>query len=123
MLPLRSVDTPVAKRPFDATAREPPRSTGWMFSCFDLDQGEYGGDWHTHASDRAAMEDPETILVGFQLMFGVVWLRMYDAERTVCSLRISSSKLTTPGRAAVTRSLGIGQRQVRDSVIKLRMVS
>lgn len=26
-LPLRSVDTPVAKRPFDATAREPPRST------------------------------------------------------------------------------------------------
>lgn len=25
--PLRSVDTPVAKRPVDATAREPPRST------------------------------------------------------------------------------------------------
>lgn len=26
-VPFRSVDTPVAKRPRDATAREPPRST------------------------------------------------------------------------------------------------
>jgi len=26
-IPLKSVDTPVAYRPFDATAREPPRST------------------------------------------------------------------------------------------------
>lgn len=26
-IPLKSVDTPVAKRPLDATAREPPRST------------------------------------------------------------------------------------------------
>ena len=26
-IPLRSVETPVAKRPFEATARDPPRST------------------------------------------------------------------------------------------------
>lgn len=31
-LPLRSVDTPLANRPLDATAREPPRSTIRQFS-------------------------------------------------------------------------------------------
>ena len=50
----RSVETPVAKRPRDATAREPPRSTAKSQRELDVQRLV---EAHTHASNRAAMKD------------------------------------------------------------------
>lgn len=56
----------------------------------------------THACDRAAMEYIKTVLTPNGLAGA-----MKSGEEgpcTVCSSRISSSKLTVPGRASVIRS-------------------
>ena len=57
----RSVDTPVAKSPREATAREPPRSTGWDCEILVFEWGFWEGRL-THASYCAAMEDIEAVL-------------------------------------------------------------
>jgi hypothetical protein len=87
--PLRSVETPVANNPRDATASEPPRSTilamvpPWRMLrrfcgiCVSITEIGRGG----------------TRTEGISGMMHTVWC-----------FSIGSSKLTTPGRAAVTRS-------------------
>jgi len=61
-LPLRSVDTPVAKRPFEATAREPPRSTvqasAGFWTC------RLGKTVSTHACYCTAVEYAKSVLCG-----------------------------------------------------------
>lgn len=69
-LPFKSVDTPVAKRPFDATAREPPRSTvqevrQWIFHGDTLQ----GKDQRAHAGDCSTMEGSETVLADVRMTF------------------------------------------------------
>jgi hypothetical protein len=88
-VPLRSVDTPVANSPRDATASEPPKST------------------------ILAMVPPWRMLrrfCGLVLVCGGQKRRGDRREEisgmmhTVWCFSIGSSNLTTPGRAAVTRS-------------------
>lgn len=63
-----------------------------------------------HTRQRAAVEDVEAVLNIPRFVRSSPGKtdgqrhRTGKGGRTVCSLRISSSKLTTPGRAAVTRS-------------------
>jgi hypothetical protein len=57
----KSVETPVAKRPLDATAREPPRSTIIHVQVSTEDEIKRKS-WTTHRSDRAAMKYAETVL-------------------------------------------------------------
>ena len=56
------METPVEKRPLDATAREPPRSTGMRerVSVW-VERGDKSGGV-THASYSAAVEDTEAVL-------------------------------------------------------------
>jgi hypothetical protein len=89
-LPFKSVETPVAKRPRDATASEPPRSTmqasvpPWRMLrrfCHGGGISISPGSTYDGSKSRASKQ-----------------------QHTVCICLISSSKLTVPGRAAVTRS-------------------
>ena len=57
-LPFKSVDTPVAKRPLEATASEPPRST---VSVSEDEEGQMIPG-HTHARNCSTMDNIETIL-------------------------------------------------------------
>ena len=63
------MDTPVAKRPRDATAREPPRSTGWGREILVFEWGVWEGRL-THAGYCAAVEDVKAVLdeVSFENM-------------------------------------------------------
>ena len=85
-LPLRSVDTPVANNPLEATANEPPRSV------------------------MQASVPPWRIFRRFYMSTLSVCLELRPHvlahRRTVWCFSISSSKFTTPGFAAVMRSCG-----------------
>lgn len=59
-----------------------------------------------HAGEGAAVEDVEAVLTNVKSIVSNSFLfrEVEMIGRTVCSFLISSSKLTVPGRAAVTRS-------------------
>lgn len=61
-LPLRSVETPVANNPRDATAREPPRSTRKKCKQNILGLIHLKKARHTHTRNCSSMEDIEAIL-------------------------------------------------------------
>lgn len=58
--PLRSVETPVANRPREATAREPPRSTESNIRHEHRRLEIHNS--HTHTSDSTAVKDIEAVL-------------------------------------------------------------
>ena len=60
-LPFRSVDTPVANKPRDATANEPPRSTRACFSRVSRIECHTERS-PTHACNGASMEDIQAVL-------------------------------------------------------------
>jgi hypothetical protein len=57
-LPFKSVDTPVANKPLEATASEPPRSTVMISDGKEI---QLSSDF-THARNCSAMDNIETIL-------------------------------------------------------------
>ena len=56
------MDTPVEKRPLDATAREPPRSTAVWEMLTVGGKGGIGWVRVTHAGYGAAVENTKTVL-------------------------------------------------------------
>ena len=60
--PFKSVDTPVANRPLDATAKEPPRSTAKTILNKWRALSNKRWKLRTHASNRSAMNDAEPVL-------------------------------------------------------------
>ena len=102
---LRSVETPVAKSPSEATANEPPRSTGaGRCQLRPLEKS------HERKSPMLAIVPPWRMPRRFlhqthqHERCRLVKTSGVEDKCTVCSCLISSSKLTVPGRAAVTRS-------------------
>lgn len=102
-IPLRSVDTPVAYNPLDATAREPPRSTLKRDEMSALDVGHQNA-WYL---PMLAIVPPCIIFSRFYRRGNKLFEQgrcVSQRKLTVCSFRMSSSKSTRPGSAAVTRS-------------------
>ena len=92
--PFKSVDTPVANKPLESTARDPPRST---VAVSHGEEEEF--QIFTHACNCSPMDDIKTIL---NPVSGIKDDGFLD-KLTVCSFLMSSSKSTLPGSAAVTR--------------------